>query len=223
MDLYEETLDEEFDSLCDGGFREECESESTVPIGSFRVEGFPVEASAFARGDRLHDSDDLSIVEALPTPLACSSSILDDAYPYEEKRPGRSTLRERLGRFQTHLRSRSLEKKRTRSARRSTRFWAKSRRRPSRFSALREPRVYRDLSIIANETELGDFCRRIRQNDPTPEQVHIDGDLARSNAIELNEAMVSSSDDWRLKPVWDTSTGRSEKPSYVMFRPTGKH
>ena len=203
--------DEDINELCDSSFYDECEPTLIGAFHAFRVDPFPVEAVP---------------IEA---PILVEGHLLLDsgggfglAQSCEAKQPPRGHIRhKRVCRAQKQRRSRSLEIARENSSRRSKRskrFWVKSRS-PSRFPAIQEQDA-EDLSLIANEMELGDFCRRLRLNDPTLTQVRIDGDLARAKAMELEQAMEYSLADWCLKPVWDRSTGRTEKPSYVMFQRT---
>ena len=172
----------------------------------YPVEAVPVKASIFAEYNFLRDREGIA-----------------GAQEHERKHPtGEHSQQKRLIRVQSHRRTRSLERKAgglSRRSKRAKRFWEKPRS-PPRFPTRQEQeaQTYPNLCLIANEMELNDFCRRLGLSDPTLTQVRIDGDLARSKAKEMNEAMASSLDDWCLKPVWDRSTGRTEKPSYVMFR-----
>ena len=201
--------DEDINELCDSSFFDECEP--TTLIGAFQVDPFPVEAvpieaSVLVKGHLLRDSR-----EGIGLARSCEAKQPPDGHIQHKK----------IARPPKQRRSRSLEKTRDNSSRRSKRskrFWVKSRS-PSRCPTIQEQDA-QDLSLIANEMELGDFCRRLLLSDPTLTQVRIDGDLARSKAMELEQAMECSLADWCLKPVWDRSTGRTEKPSYVMFQRT---
>ncbi|CAB9526908.1 expressed unknown protein [Seminavis robusta] len=132
-------------------------------------------------------------------------------------------------RLQSNLRGKTSEKKRTRidRERRPSRPWTASSPKANRSSRNRssspdegrwEQHAYPDQSAITNEAQLNILFRRLRHNDPTLKQVRIAGDLALAKALELTQALGPNFYHWDLRPVWDKSTNRNEKPSYLVLK-----